>query len=543
MGKQAKKRLLEGAKAVNDLVAATMGPGGRNVVIEREYTHPVVTRDGVTVANEVRFQDRFMDMGAAMIRQASSKSNDSVGDGTSSTTVLAYAMSERGVRDLSAGDNAIRYRRGMEDAVEAVAGKVMERVTEVGDIETLTQVSVVSANDRLIGEQVAKAMWEAGKDGSVTVDDGYREETEIESIPGMRVDRPLLSPYLINDKASMTCIANDAAVYLVREKIDRPEQYANFLSVAFAKQGGLDRRSVVIVADDFSEQVIGAFISIAQSAQGLTILPIKTPDFGEGSDEVMADIAAYTGATCIGGKSGKASHEYSQNEAAKVLGYSPKVSGERLMTVFSGGGAEKLGKQGSLDERIAGLRAEIEREDSKYRKEKLKIRLGRLSGRVINIRVGGRTETDMKERRMRFEDAVSACRAAMESGVVLGGGTALVYAREQCPCRERHDASYARGWQNVLDACSAPMMTIAENAGYDREKIVRTYVKNCFGEVDYGFNAAKGVFSDLDDDGIFDPADVTVNALRNACAGAVMLLTTEAAMKILRLDKTEFIPE
>lgn len=461
---------------------------------------------------------------------------------TSTSSCLTYYIAKQGMEDMDAGVNAVEYRKGIEAASDDVIEFVKSKSKKVESQEELNAIAVISANDDTIGEIVAKAMTEAGETGTVIVDDGFRDATEVERSSGLRIDRPIISPYFVNNKEDMKCLVNDTAVVLVREKIDSTDQFSQFLIASFDKAYNLNRRSLVIVADDFSDQVIGAFLNMNQSGNGLTILPVKTPEFGENSDEVMGDLAAFTGATSIGGKSGRSANSYSPQEAVTILGYSPSVTANRDFTIFTGGGAKELGREADLEKHIEGLKNEIDRDNSTYRKEKLKTRLGRIAGGVVHIRVGGLTETEMKERRMRYEDAVSAAKAATTGGYVVGGGMALMGAGNSLDSSSDMTSSFRKGYENVLHACEKPFLTIAENAGFDKKKVLPT-ARQASKVEGMGFDATVGKFVNLVNHGIIDPTDVVVSAVRNSVSGAVMLLTTEAAMKIIRLDRQEFLPE
>jgi chaperonin GroEL len=518
----ARARMLRGVEKLADAVAVTMGPTGRNVIIDKSFGGPSVTKDGVTVAKEVELEDRFENMGAKLVVEVAQKTSDLAGDGTTTATVLARAIFKEGLRNIVAGSNPTAIRRGIEKAVEAAVEKLHELGKPVSDHKQVAHVGAISANsDMKIGELIADALERVGKDGVITVEEGKTADTTVEYVDGMQFDKGFTSPYFINDPATMTCTFDNALVLLYEKKISNIRELVPILEKA--SQSG---RALLIIAEDVDAEALTLLV-VNKLRGTLKVCAVKAPGFGDRRKAMMGDIATLTGGTFISQDLGI----QLENVTLEQLGRAKKVTVDKNNTTIVEGG----GQRPAIDQRVAQIRAQIEQTDSEYDREKLQERLAKLAGGVAVISVGAETEADMKQKKARVEDALHATRAAMEEGIVPGGGVALIR------CTEAVQASISKckgdekiGAEIVLRSLSAPLRQIADNAGIDGSVVADEVSRKPLGT---GYDANKGEYVDMLKSGIIDPVKVTRTALANAASIAGLLLTTEAM--VTNFDKED----
>ncbi|HYG73578.1 MAG TPA: chaperonin GroEL [Planctomycetota bacterium] len=509
---EARQKILAGVQKLARVVKATMGPGGRWVAYEKSFGGPGVVNDGVTVAKEVELEDAFENMGAQMVRQVASKTNDVVGDGTTTATTLASAIYSEGVRYITAGHNPMAIKRGIEAAVEAVLEAITEQAKPVANKQDMARVATVSANDdEVIGKLIAEAMEKVGKDGVVTVEEGKGTETELEVVTGMRYDKGYLSPYFVTNTDSMTAELEDCYVLLYEKKISSLREFLPLLEKIV--QTG---KPFVIIAEEIEGEALAALV--INKLRGLVkCIATKAPAFGDRRKALLGDIAVMTGGRFISEDLGIKL----ENVELADLGRAKKVVVDKDNTTI----VEGAGKKSDVQARVGQIRAQIEASTSDYDREKLQERLAKLAGGVALIRAGAPTETAMKEAKERVTDAVNAAKAAAQEGIVAGGGVALLRASaaiEKAKSKLRGDEKY--GADIVAKALEHPLRTIAENAGFDGGVVVEEVKEN---KGSYGFNAKTGEYEDLAKSGIFDPAKVVKSALQNAASVAALLLTVD----------------
>ncbi len=509
----ARARMLRGVEKLADAVAVTMGPTGRNVIIDKSFGGPTVTKDGVTVAKEVELEDRFENMGAKLVVEVAQKTSDLAGDGTTTATVLARAIFKEGLRNIVAGSNPTAIRRGIEKAVEAAVEKLHELGKPVSDHKQVAHVGAISANnDMQIGELIADALERVGKDGVITVEEGKTADTTVEYVDGMQFDKGFCSPYFINDPATMTCTYDNALVLLYEKKISNIRELVPVLEKV--SQSG---RPLLIIAEDVDAEALTLLV-VNKLRGTLNVCAVKAPGFGDRRKALMGDIAVLTGGTFISSDLGI----QLENISLEQLGRAKKVTVDKNNTTI----VEGAGERETIDSRVGQIKAQIEQTDSEYDREKLQERLAKLAGGVAVISVGAETEADMKQKKARVEDALHATRAAMEEGIVPGGGVALIR------CTEAVQASIAKckgdekiGADIVLRSLSAPLRQIADNAGIDGSVVADEVSQK---PLNMGYDANKGEYVDMLKSGIIDPVKVTRTALANAASIAGLLLTTEA---------------
>lgn len=509
----ARARMLQGVEKLANAVAVTMGPTGRNVIIDKSFGGPTVTKDGVTVAKEIELEDRFENMGAKLVVEVAQKTSDLAGDGTTTATVLARAIFKEGLRNIVAGSNPAAIRRGIEIAVDAAVAKLHELGKPVSDRQQVAHVGAISANsDMVIGELLAESLERVGKDGVITVEEGKTADTTVEYVDGMQFDKGFISPYFINDPGSMTCTFDNALVLLYEKKISNIRDLVPVLEKA-AQSG----RPLLIIAEDVDAEALTLLV-VNKLRGTLNVCAVKAPGFGDRRKAMMGDIATLTGGVFISEDLGIQLEKITLEQ----LGRAKKVVIEKGHTTIVEGGGERK----TIDQRVAQIRAQIEQTDSEYDREKLQERLAKLAGGVAVISVGAETEADMKQKKARVEDALHATRAAMEEGIVPGGGVALIR------CSDAVEAAMSKckgdekiGAQIVLRALSSPLRQIADNAGIDGS-VVADEVRSK--PVTTGYDANKGEYVDMLKSGIIDPVKVTRTALANAASIAGLLLTTEA---------------
>ena len=512
-GEEARQALERGVNKLADTVKVTLGPKGRNVVLWRAYGTPLVTNDGVTIAKEIELEDPFENMGAQMVKEVSTKTNDVAGDGTTTATLLAQAIIHEGLKNLVAGANPVVMNKGMAKATKVAIEAIKGNSQPVKGSEDIARVGAVSSSDEKIGELIAEAMEKVGTDGVITVEESKTAETYSEVVEGMQVDRGFLSPYMVTDPEKMEAVLDDPLILLTDKKISNIQEVIPVLEQVI--QAG---KKLLIMAEDVEGEALSTLL-VNKLRGTLNVLCVKAPGFGDRRKEMLQDIAILTGATVISTDYGLELHDAGMEH----LGTARQVKSNKETTIIVDGG----GQPDMIKERTVMIRNELERTASEYDKEKLQERLARLAGGVAILRVGAATETEMKEKKLRIEDALNATRAAVEEGIVAGGGTAYVNA---IPAVEKLidevEGDEKTGVQIIARALAAPLRQIATNAGLDASVILEKVRSS--GEVGYGFDAYKEVYCDMISSGIVDPTKVTRSALENAASISAMLLTTEA---------------
>ncbi|TKX32777.1 chaperonin GroEL [Campylobacter aviculae] len=517
---EARNKLYEGVKKLNDAVKVTMGPRGRNVLIQKSFGAPSITKDGVSVAKEVELKDALENMGAALVREVASKTADQAGDGTTTATVLAHAIFKEGLRNITAGANPIEVKRGMDKACEAIVDELKKLSREVKDKKEIAQVATISANsDEKIGNLIADAMEKVGKDGVITVEEAKSINDELNVVEGMQFDRGYLSPYFITNADKMLVELSNPYILLYDKKISSLKDLLPILE-QIQKTG----KPLLIIAEDIEGEALATLV-VNKLRGVLNISAVKAPGFGDRRKAMLEDIAILTGGEVISEELGRTL----ESATLQDLGQASSVIIDKDNTTIVNG----VGEKANIDARINQIKAQIAETTSDYDKEKLQERLAKLSGGVALIKVGAATETEMKEKKDRVDDALSATKAAVEEGIVIGGGAALIKAKSKIKLDLKGDE--AIGAAIVERALRAPLRQIAENAGFDAGVVVNT-VENTKDE-NTGFDAAKGEYVDMFASGIIDPVKVERVALLNAVSVASMLLTTEATISEIKEDK------
>ncbi|OMH41045.1 chaperonin GroEL [Desulfurobacterium indicum] len=532
---EARQKVKIGVDKLANAVKATMGPGGRNVVIERKFGSPLVTKDGVTVAKEIELADPIENIGAQLVKEVAQKTADKAGDGTTTATVLAQAIFNDGLKFVTAGDNAIELKRGVDAAVEKVVEELKAISKPVETKEQIAQVATISANyDKEIGELIAEAMDKVGKEGVITVEEAKGLKTELKVVEGMQFDRGYLSPYFVTDPDKMEAVLENPYILIYGKKISNIRELLPVLE-AVAREG----RPLLIIAEDVEGEALATLV-VNKLRGTLSVCAVKAPGFGERRKAMLQDIAILTGGQAILEDLGIKL----ENVTLDMLGQADKVVVDKEHTTIIGG----KGKPEEIEARIKQIKAELEKATSEYDKEKLQERLAKLAGGVAIIKVGAATEAELKEKKARVEDALHATRAAVEEGIVPGGGTALLAAARKLDelikeLDEANEIDRKHGVEIVKKAVEAPLRQIAENAGYAGQVVVEK-VKELINEkgVNYGFNARKGEFEDLVATGVIDPTKVERVALQNAASVAGLLLTTEATITEIPEKEEKNVP-
>ena len=508
-------KMKEGADALADAVKVTLGPKGRNVVIDKKFGAPQVTKDGVTVAKEVELEDRFANMGAQMVKEVASKTNEQAGDGTTTATVLAQAIINVGIKNVTAGANPMDLKRGIDKAVAAVVDNLKKQSQEVGDdFGKIEQVGTVSANnDAYIGKLIADAMAKVKKDGVITVEEAKGTETEVKVVDGMQFDRGYISPYFMTNGDKMEAVLDDAYILLTDKKISSMEDLMPVLEPV-AREG----RALVIIAEDVDSQALTTLV-VNRLRGTLKVAAVKAPGFGDRRKEMLQDIAVLTGGTVISEERGYTL----QNATVSMLGKAEKVTITKENTTIVGG----AGSKDEIDERAQLIRQQISTTTSDYDREKLQERLGKLAGGVAVLYVGATTEVEMKEKKDRVEDALNATRAAVEEGYLPGGGVAYIRAVEALKNLKGDNDDETTGIHIVARAIEEPLRQIAHNAGVDGSVIVQKIRE---GKADFGYNARTDEYVNMFEAGVIDPTKVARVALENAASVAGMFLTTECGI-------------
>ena len=519
-GEEARKALEKGVDQLADTVKITLGPKGRNVVLDKKFGAPLITNDGVTIAKEIELDDPFENMGAQLVKEVSTKTNDVAGDGTTTATLLAQAMIREGLKNLAAGANPIVMRKGMSKAVEAAVAEVKKQAKTVDGSKDIARVGAVSSGDEAIGKLIAEAMEKVSADGVITIEESKTAETYSEVVEGMMFDRGYITPYMVTDTEKMEAVIDDAYLLITDKKISVISDILPILEQLV--QSG---KKLVIIAEDVEGEALSTLI-FNRLRGTLNVVCVKAPGFGDRRKEMLQDIAILTGGQVISEELG---YEL-KNTTIDMLGRARQIKVTKENTTIVDGAGDKQ----AIADRVAQIRAQIGVTTSEYDKEKLQERLAKLAGGVAVIKVGAATETEMKEKKLRIEDALNATRAAVEEGIVAGGGTAYVNA---VPAVEKLisevEGDEKTGVQIIVKALQEPIRQIAANAGIDGS-VVLEKIKTS-GKVGYGFDAYKEVYCDMISAGIVDPAKVTRSALENAASVSSMVLTTEA----LVADKPE----
>jgi len=521
----ARNELFEGVKKLADAVKVTMGPRGRNVLIQKSFGAPSITKDGVSVAREIELKDTVENMGAQLVKEVASKTADEAGDGTTTATVLAYSIFKEGLRNITAGANPIEVKRGMDKASSTIIDELKKIAKEVKDKKEIAQVASISANnDTKIGDLIAEAMDKVGKDGVITVEEAKGIVDELEVVEGMQFDRGYLSPYFITDTEKMEAVLENPYILLTDKKITNLKDILPVLEGI--QQSG---RPLLIVAEDVEGEALATLV--VNKLRGiLNIAAVKAPGFGDRRKAMLQDIAVLTGGTVISEEVGRTL----ESTTVADLGQAGRVVIDKDNTTVVDGKGDK----GAVEARIKEIKIQIESTTSDYDREKLQERLAKLSGGVAVIKVGAATETEMKEKKDRVDDALSATKAAVEEGIVIGGGAALIRAASKVDLNLEGDE--AIGADIILRAISAPLKQIAENAGFDAG-VVANNVSSADSE-NIGFNAATGEYVDMLEAGIIDPVKVERVALQNATSVASLLLTTEATVSEVKEEKPAAAP-
>ena len=514
---EARRSLKNGIDIVANAVVTTLGPKGRNVAIDRKYGSPTITHDGVTVAKEIELKDPFENMGAQLLKEAATKTNDIAGDGTTTSTVLAHAMVTEGLKNLAAGANPMLLKRGIEAAAKAVAESIHDQAIMITTKEEIASVATISAQDSEIGNLIADVMDKVGKDGVITVEESKGLEFETEYVEGMQFDRGYISPYFITDSEHMEANIEDPYILIYDKKISAAADIVPLLE----KLVQVGKREILIIAEDVDGEALATLV-LNKIRGMLNVIAVKAPGFGDRRKAMLQDIAILTGANVISEETGR------KLETATIedLGRAEKVTSDKENTTIVGG----KGDPKAIKARIEQIRVEIENTTSDYDREKLQERLAKLSGGVAIIRVGAATETELKEKKHRVEDALSATRAAVEEGIVAGGGVALLNAIEALKDIQMDSQDAQIGVNIVRHALTVPMRHIAENAGMDGSVVVETVRQKqaAEGNKHIGYNVLTEEYGDMVTGGVIDPAKVTRGALENAASIAAMILTTEA---------------
>jgi chaperonin GroEL len=507
----ARSRMFRGVNVLANAVKATLGPKGRNAVLEKSFGAPTVTKDGVSVAKEIELKDKFENMGAQMVKEVASNTSDEAGDGTTTATVLAQAIIREGLKAVSSGRNPMDIKRGIDKGVATAVEELKKLSKPCKDSKSIAQVGTISANaDESIGKTIADAMEKVGKEGVITVEEGSGLENELEVVEGMQFDRGYLSPYFINNQQNQTAELEKPVILLVDKKISNIRELLPLLE-GVAKAG----RPLLVVAEDVEGEALATLV--VNNIRGiLKVASVKAPGFGDRRKAMLQDIAILTGGTVISDEVGLSLEKATLND----LGEAKKIVVEKENTTIIDG----HGKQADIKARIESIRQQIEEATSDYDKEKLQERVAKLSGGVAVIKVGAATEVEMKEKKARVEDALHATRAAVEEGVVPGGGVALIRAQKALDKLEGANEDQTVGIRILSRSIEEPLRQIVDNAGEDAA-VVLNKVKE--GKGNYGYNAASGQFGDLIEQGILDPTKVTRLALQNAASVSGLLLTTE----------------
>lgn len=519
-GEDVKKRLQKGVDTVANAVKVTLGPRGRNVVLDKGFGGPMITNDGVSIAKDITLEDKFENMGAEIIKEVANKTNDLAGDGTTTATVLTQALVNEGLKQTTMGINSMAVRNGMEHAAKDVVAALQEMATQITSVDEIKQVATISAESAELGEKIAETIDKVGKDGVVTVEEGQSFGIETELTEGMEFDKGYVSPYMVTNPERMEAEFKNAQILITDEKISNVQDILPLLE-KIAQTG---KKELVIIADDVEGEALATFV-VNKLKGGFSVLAVKSPGYGDRKKDMLADIAVTTGGQVISKELGQ---ELKNVEIAQ-LGSAERVIATKDNTTIVSGGGEKS----EIEERVGALKAQLEQASSKYDKEKLSERIAKLSGGVAVIRVGAATETEMKYLKLKIEDAVNATKAAIEEGIVPGGGTSLARAaamvEKNIVSKKDLEREELIGYNIVLKALEVPLKQIADNTGKHDGAVIVQKVKEAGGNA--GYDAAKAeMVEDMIKVGIIDPVKVERAGVENAVSAAAILLTSEAAV-------------
>ena len=519
-GAEARAALESGVNKLADTVRVTLGPKGRNVVLDKQYGAPLITNDGVTIAKEIELADAFENMGAQLIKEVAAKTNDVAGDGTTTATVLAQAMVHEGMKNLAAGANPIVLRKGMKKATDAAVEAIREMSQKVSGKEQIARVATVSSGDEKVGQLVADAMEKVTGDGVITIEESKTMQTELDLVEGMQFDRGYISAYMATDTEKMEAVLDDPCILITDKKISNIQEILPLLEQIV--QSG---RKLLIIAEDIEGEALTTLI-VNKLRGTFQVVGVKAPGYGDRRKEMLQDIAILTGGQVISDEVGIEL----KDATLEMLGHAKSVKVQKESTVIVDG----LGDKDAIKARIAQLKAQIEETKSDFDREKLQERLAKLAGGVAVIRVGAATETEMKEAKLRMEDALNATRAAVEEGIIAGGGSAYIHAAKKVAEKIADlEGDEKTGAKIILKALEAPLFHIAANAGLEGSVIVNKVRESAAGT---GFDAYNETYVDMVQAGILDPAKVTRSALQNATSVASTLLTTESVVGIIKED-------
>ena len=519
-GAEARRALEEGVNKLADTVRVTIGPKGRNVVLDKSFGAPLITNDGVTIAKEIELEDRFENMGAQLIKEVASKTNDVAGDGTTTATVLAQAMVHEGMKNLEAGANPIILRKGMKKATDVAVEAIAKMSSKVKDKDQIAKVAAISAGDAEVGQMVADAMEKVSNDGVITIEESKTMKTELDLVEGMQFDRGYVSAYMATDMDKMEANLDDPYILITDKKISNIQEILPLLEQIV--QAGA---RLLIIAEDIEGEALTTLI-VNKLRGTFNVVAVKAPGYGDRRKEMLKDIATLTGGQVISEELGMELKDTTMDQ----LGRAKSVKVQKENTVIVDG----MGDKNAIADRVAQIKAQIEETTSDFDREKLQERLAKLAGRVAVIRVGAATETEMKEAKLRMEDALNATRAAVEEGIISGGGSAYIHASKAvAKAIEELEGDEKTGAKVVLKALEAPLFHISANAGLEGAVIINKVRES---EVGTGFDALTEQYVDMVENGILDPAKVTRSALQNATSVASTLLTTESVVADIKED-------
>ena len=524
--KDARNAMLAGVNTLADAVRGTLGPKGRNVVLEKEFGSPLITNDGVSIAKEIELEDKFENMGAKLVYEVANKTNDTAGDGTTTATILAQSMISNGLRQVEKGANPVLMREGIEYASKEVANHILDKSRKIETNSDIASVAAISSGSKEVGEIIAKAMDKVGRNGVISVDESNGFDTELEISEGMQYDKGYVSPYMVSDHEKMEAVLENAFVMVTDQKINNVQEVLPVL-----EQVVQSNKPLLIIADDVENEVTSTLV-VNKLRGTFNVVATKAPGFGDNQKEILKDIAVLTGATF-----------YSKDLNMELKDMKLEELGSVKKAVITKDNTTMIGGNGNKDEitaRIAEVRAQMENCKSDYDKKRYAERLGKLSDGVAIIKVGATTESELKEKKLRIEDALNATRAAVAEGIVIGGGAALVEAYVALKDQLKSDiVDVQKGIKVVMDALLAPIAQIAENAGYNAEEIVE-HQKGA--EANMGFDAKYGKWVNMFEEGIIDPTKVTRSALLNAASISALFLTTEAGVAAIKEKEAPMPP-
>ncbi len=513
-GAEAREALQKGVDQLANTVRVTLGPKGRNVVLDKSYGAPTITNDGVTIAKDIELKDEFENMGAQLVKEVATKTNDVAGDGTTTATVLAQAMISEGIKNLAAGANPIVLRKGMKKATDVAVDSIVKMSSKVKGKDQIARVAAISASSDEVGDMIADAMEKVSNDGVITIEESKTMQTELDLVEGMQFDRGYISAYMATDMDKMEAVLEDPYILITDKKISNIQEILPLLEQIVQSGSRL-----LIIAEDVEGEALTTLI-LNKLRGTFNVVAVKAPGYGDRRKEMLQDIAILTGGTVISEEVGLELKEATMDQ----LGRAKSVKVQKENTVIVDG----LGNKKAIKDRVAQIKAQIEETTSEFDKEKLQERLAKLAGGVAVIRVGAATETEMKEAKMRMEDALNATRAAVEEGIIAGGGSSYIHAQKEVEkLADKLEGDEKTGAKVVLKALEAPLYYIVENAGLDGSVVVNKVKESKAGQ---GFDAYKEEYVDMVKSGILDPVKVTRSALQNACSVASTLLTTESVV-------------